>query len=157
MPPSPPYEEYPPKVDLRKQLCQPLPFIAPDTLPRNGISDVEAGKQTRLVLNTLNTALDANDAEMFASCFFATQAFWRDMLALTAHLRTFTTPDGIAAAFLHMKSPRGIKGDVKLTGSPELFPAKADHVSKKNDAPICTMHGDLLSLFGEEKDVVTME
>ena len=57
------YEEYPPKVDLRKDLCQPLPFIAPGTVDSTGMTNEEASKQASAVLDEFNLALDSNDAK----------------------------------------------------------------------------------------------
>jgi hypothetical protein len=70
--------------------------------------------QAKAVLYSLNAALVSNDVEKLASCFYEEQAFWRDIVSLTSHLRTFVMPNIVAAALLHMKSLRGIEGDVEV-------------------------------------------
>lgn len=117
------YDEYPAKADLRNELCQPLPHIAPGTVDSTVMSSEEATKQARTVLSAFNNALSSNDAKKLASCFFAGQAFWRDMLALTSHLRTFTTPSVISAALLETKGLRGVVGDVALEVAAIFIPA----------------------------------
>lgn len=87
------------------------------------MSSEEATKQARTVLSAFNNALSSNDAKKLASCFFAGQAFWRDMLALTSHLRTFTTPSVISAALLETKGLRGVVGDVALEVAAIFIPA----------------------------------
>lgn len=72
--------------------------------------------QARAVLDSFNEALTSNDVEKLASCFYTEQAFWRDIVALTSHLRTFTTPRVVAAALLQMVSLRGLVGKIDLTG-----------------------------------------
>ncbi|KAI1779526.1 FAD/NAD(P)-binding domain-containing protein [Hypoxylon cercidicola] len=117
------YDDYPAKVDLRKELCQPLPHITPDTVDPAITSSEEASKQARTILSTFNDALNTNDAKKLETCFFAGQAFWRDMLALTSHLRTFTTPNIVSTAFLETKSLRGVVGDVALDGAATFISA----------------------------------
>ncbi|KAI1073739.1 FAD/NAD(P)-binding domain-containing protein [Whalleya microplaca] len=110
------YEEYPPKADLRKELCQPLPFIAPGTVDPTVMGDKEASKQASAVLDEFNLALETNDAKKLEMCFFGDQAYWRDILALTSHLRTFMTPGVIATALLETKKLREATGGMKLEG-----------------------------------------
>lgn len=51
-----------------------------------GVSNTEA----QAVLYAMNAALASNDAEKLADCFYPEQALWRDIVALTSHLRTFS-------------------------------------------------------------------
>ncbi|KAI1764529.1 FAD/NAD(P)-binding domain-containing protein [Hypoxylon sp. FL1150] len=111
------YDEYPAKADLRKDLCQPLPLIATGTVDSTAISSEEASKQARIVLSAINDAWSTNNAKRLAECFFVGQAFWRDMLALTSHLRTFTTAGVISTALLETKALRGVVGDMRLDGT----------------------------------------
>ncbi|KAI1503001.1 hypothetical protein F5X99DRAFT_426586 [Biscogniauxia marginata] len=87
--------EYPPKVDLRKDVYSPLPKIPPGTVD-----------PSTMVGNTSTTQ--------------AKYAFWRDIVALTSHLCTFSMPSIIAAAFLRMNDLRGITGTIELTGDPHF-------------------------------------
>lgn len=106
----PPGVEYPPRFDLRKDVYRPLPKIAPGTVDPAALSGDVPKARAQALLDTLNAALASNDAEKVAGCFYPEQAFWRDIIALTSHLRTFAMPRVIAAALLRLKSLRGIEG-----------------------------------------------
>ncbi|TVY75931.1 putative indole-3-pyruvate monooxygenase [Lachnellula suecica] len=82
-----------------------------------------ATKAALAVVNEFNAFLAADDAAGLASCFFADQAWWKDQLALTYHLRTFATPNVIAAALLETKQLRGLSGCIKLEGPAQFLPA----------------------------------
>ncbi|KAI0972390.1 hypothetical protein F4678DRAFT_471911 [Xylaria arbuscula] len=72
--------------------------------------------QAQSVLDGVNSALTSDDANLFAGMFYAQQAFWRDIAALTSHWRTFTTPSVIASAFLQMTALRQLEGKIELAG-----------------------------------------
>ncbi|KAF6822384.1 flavin-containing monooxygenase, partial [Colletotrichum musicola] len=94
----------------------PLPATA--TLSaKTSMSGDEPTEQARVALYALNNALAAKKYDGLMACFFESQAFWRDQLALTYHLRTFLTPATIAAALLETKELRGIIGSINLSGS----------------------------------------
>lgn len=116
----PPGAEYPPRADLRKDVYRPLPKIAPGTVDPAGMTGDVPLTQTQEVLDVLNAALASNDAEKVAGCFFPEQAFWRDIVALTSHLRTFIQPGVVAAALLQLKGLRGIEGGIKISGDPHF-------------------------------------
>ncbi|KAI0010778.1 hypothetical protein F4779DRAFT_576077 [Xylariaceae sp. FL0662B] len=108
--------EYPPKADLRKDVYRPLPKIAPGTVdPSTMVGDTPT-TEAKSAVDAFNAALLRNDAEKLASCFYSEQAFWRDIVALTSHLRTFSMPSIIAAALLRMNKLRGVAGNVQFTG-----------------------------------------
>ncbi|KAL0261574.1 hypothetical protein SLS55_003004 [Diplodia seriata] len=71
-------------------------------------------RQALAVLEPFNNALLANDAEGLKECFYADQAYWKDQLALTYHLRTFTGSDTIVASLLETKALRQITAGIKL-------------------------------------------
>ena len=75
------------------------------------------------VLKNLNEALTTYDSERLQSCFLPEQAYWKDQLALTWHLRTFLTPALISAAILETKKLRGIEGQFELRGKAQFIPA----------------------------------
>jgi|SRR3569833_1176246 len=116
-------EERPAKADLRKDLYRPLPFIVPGTVDPASLPETEATKEANAVLLTFNEALDARDPNKLETCFFSGQAFWRDMLALSYHLRTFTGPGVIAAALLETTELRTLTQNLKLVGSAKFIPA----------------------------------
>lgn len=96
----PPGVQYPPKADLRKNIYRPLPKIASGTIdPTTMTSDVSTA-HAKAALDALNAALASGDAEKVSDSFYPEQAFLRDIVALTSHLRTFIQPSVAAAALL---------------------------------------------------------
>lgn len=73
-----------------------------------------ATAQVQTVLDAFNAALASNNAEGLAKCFYAEQAFWRDIVALTSHLRTIAKSDIIASALLERHAVQQISGKVEL-------------------------------------------
>ncbi|KAI0540379.1 hypothetical protein GGR58DRAFT_461129 [Xylaria digitata] len=112
--------EYPPKVDLRKDVHKTLPTITPGTIDPASMADGKPAVQTQVVLDALNEALASDDTKKLASLFYAEQAFWKDIAALTNHLRTFTTPGVIAAALVQLKAARQVEGTIKLARDPQF-------------------------------------
>lgn len=114
--------EYPPRADLRRDIYRPLPVVAPGTVDADVLSadTIRQKEIAQTVIDRLNAALDNNDALALADCFHEGQAFWRDIVALTCHLRTFSMPKVVAAALLHMKAQRGIEGHLKINGAPHF-------------------------------------
>ena len=105
---------YPVKGDLRKLMKQhALPVVAPVS-PELGPN--EATQQALAVLQRFNIALAADDSDALKECFFADQAFWKDQLALTWHLRTFISPPKITSALLETKKQRKITGIFEIRG-----------------------------------------
>jgi ketosteroid isomerase-like protein len=123
------HDAYPPKADLRKEVFQPLPVIPPGTVDAASLSDEEATKIAVAALGAFNAAVETNDAVKLVGCFHSGHTFWRDMVALTAHLRTFKGRDQIAAAFLETKNQRKISGQFKIEGSAHLVSATPTLVS----------------------------
>ena len=101
----------------------PVPSIAPGTVDPDSMAGDEPTKQARAVLDRLSAALAADNVEMLEGCFFPTQAYWKDQLALTYHLRTFSTPGIIAASFLETKASRGVTGEIAVEGEAQFVPA----------------------------------
>lgn len=82
-------DEYPAKATLRSlQAANPVPSLPLDFIDPASMSGDTATKHAVSILSKFNTSLAANDAAGLASCFFPTQAWWKDRLALTYHLRT---------------------------------------------------------------------
>lgn len=116
----PPGAEYHPKAGLRKNVYRPLPIIAPGTVdPAEMTGDVPVAL-AQVVVDDLNAALTNNHVNELADCFFPEQAFWRDIVALTSHLRTLIQPRVIADALLRMNSLRVIEGAIEITGEPHF-------------------------------------
>lgn len=123
------HDEYPPAADLRKMMAQrPLPVISPGVVDLAFMTTEESTKQALVVLKKFNAALVADNVKELEDCFFPSQAYWKDVLALTYHMRTFTTAEAIASAFLHTKISRGIDGEIKLEEA-QFIPATSTIVS----------------------------
>ncbi|KAK8040052.1 hypothetical protein PG993_008463 [Apiospora rasikravindrae] len=90
----------------------PLPIVAPDICAQDPIADdATATEKARHALGCLNEAVKAKDAGKLEQCFFLQQAYWRDQIALTWHLRTFSSRKTIAAGLLETTVLRGLVGD----------------------------------------------
>ncbi|PYH41043.1 FAD/NAD(P)-binding domain-containing protein [Aspergillus saccharolyticus JOP 1030-1] len=87
---------------------QPLPALEPDLIDPVTMADDEPTVRP-----------EHGDTP---DCFYASQAYWKDQLALTYHLRTFNTPSVIAAALLETAPPRGL-GEVSVDGAAVFIPA----------------------------------
>ncbi|KAK1525930.1 uncharacterized protein CCOS01_08348 [Colletotrichum costaricense] len=116
------YEEYPLKADIRTMMAEtPLPIIPEGMIdPANMIGS----KTTSIALDLfekLTSALKANDATALEDCFFAEQAYWKDQLALTYHLRTFQRAGVIASSLLETKNLRGV-ADIGIDGVASFAP-----------------------------------
>lgn len=121
--------EYPERVDLRKTLAgNPLPSITPGT-PMSSASGDELTQQALSVVDALNAAFVADDAEALERCFFPEQAYWRDQVALTWHMRTFRSPKVVAANLLATWKARGIPEGFRLEGTPLVIPISPTLVS----------------------------
>lgn len=62
----------------------------------------------RQTLASLSTGLVAGDADAVQSLFHGTQAYWRDIVALTWHLRTLRDRARIAPALVQLAQARGL-------------------------------------------------
>ncbi|KAF7588254.1 hypothetical protein BBP40_005976 [Aspergillus hancockii] len=122
--PSGSRDEYPPRGDLREMMTQtPLPTLAPEVIDPALMAGDEPTKQARAILSHLSAALASDNAEALESCFFPSQAYWKDQLALTYHLRTFSSPGVVAAALLETKKLRGLTGGIAVDGAAQFIPA----------------------------------
>ncbi|KAG9604984.1 hypothetical protein KCU77_g884, partial [Aureobasidium melanogenum] len=72
------------------------------------------------VISNLADAMALGDADAVESCFFAEQAFWKDQLAFTWHLRTFITPKHITRALLETQQLRYLTTQFELVGDADL-------------------------------------
>ncbi|KAJ9295985.1 hypothetical protein DTO271G3_5560 [Paecilomyces variotii] len=144
------HDEYPPAAALREMMAkQPLPVIPPDTAHHALMSDEGSTKQALVALKKFNAAVVKSDAKALTDCFFPSQAYWKDVLALTYHLRTFTTVEAIVPAFLETKDLRGIDGEIKLVEA-NLIPASLQfidcRVNFRTKSPAASCSGRLLLL-----------
>lgn len=101
----------------------PLPTLAPGLVDPELMAGDAATKQANIVLSRFNAALANNDAAELESCFYADQAFWKDQLALTYHLRTFKTPSVIAGGLLETEKLRNVSKGIAVNGAALFLPA----------------------------------
>ncbi|KAL4926923.1 monooxygenase [Aspergillus undulatus] len=117
-------DDHPPRADLRKMMSQqPLPTISPGLIDPSSMAGDEASAQARAILSRLNTALATDDARALEDCLYAKQAYWKDQLALTWHLRTFSNPGTIAASLLETAKLRKVLGKIEMDGEAVFIPA----------------------------------
>ncbi|KAK1783184.1 hypothetical protein QBC45DRAFT_389074 [Copromyces sp. CBS 386.78] len=155
--------EYPPQVDLREMFDQqPVPIIAPGTVDPASMAGDEATKQALVVGDALNAALVTEDAKSLEDLFFPGLVYWKDSLALTYHLRTFTGAAVVAAGLLETTKLRGIESGIQLEGPAQFIPASPVlqfidcSISFKTCSPAASCSGRVL-LLPVKKDNGSLE
>lgn len=109
------------KGDLRQMLADnPLPSISADVVPQAPTAD-EATALAVAALDRLNAALTARDVKAVEACFFASQSYWKDNLALTYHLRTFSTAARVASSLVETAELRQV-GPLQPEGPAQFNP-----------------------------------
>lgn len=109
------FEKYPAAADLREEMAKhPLPSIAPVIADLNVMTTEETTRQAEAVLDSLNSALQAESSSEVKGCFFSEQAYWKDCLAFTYHLRTFIGRDVAVASLRETAKLRGLPDGFKL-------------------------------------------
>ncbi|KAL1840235.1 hypothetical protein VTJ49DRAFT_666 [Mycothermus thermophilus] len=153
--------EHPPAADLRAELAKnPLPIIPPGTVDADALTGEVRTKIAKDVLTGFNAALAAADSTSLARCFYPAQAYWKDALALTWHLRTFSGAAAVAAALLRMYALRGIEGGVRLEGEPYWIPISPVlhlfdcSLSFKTTSPAAECKGRMLLLPVKEGETI---
>lgn len=107
VPVTPQPSDYPPAVSLAKDVYRPFPVIPTNLPPSSGL---DAPALINKALQSLTDALTSKDVQQLKSCFHPTQAYWRDLLAFTWHLRTFNDAPSIAPALLQLTEQRTWSG-----------------------------------------------
>lgn len=113
----------------------PLPIIAPDTLPKDPSAD-DATVVAAAVLDKLNAALATKDVKAVEACFFPGQSYWRDNLALTYHLRTFFNAARIASSLVETAELRQM-GPLRPEGPAQFNPVLASSFVPLKIIKIC--------------------
>jgi hypothetical protein len=129
------YAEYPPKADLRN-VSKPLPKIPPGTVNPASIDSSAVMARARSFIDAFNIALSSDNIEKLSE-FFYEQAYWRDIVALTSHLRTIESPRVIATALLHTINLRGLKGNFEMMGDPHFVVMSPSMVNYSFPASSC--------------------
>lgn len=94
-----------------EDVYRPFPVLPVGVPPS---TDTDASIIIGNALASLAEALDSNDVLKTKSCFLTSQAYWRDLLAFTWHIRTFSDDKTIAPAILELKTARGVPGGFVL-------------------------------------------
>ncbi|RBR25261.1 uncharacterized protein FIESC28_01996 [Fusarium coffeatum] len=111
-------EIHAPAGDLRALFDEhPLPILSPDTVKLISFSESAELEQTSTAIDAFNAALAANDVDALQACFFAEQAYWKDTLALTWHLRTFREHLRIAKSLIETKQARRCDSEWIIEGA----------------------------------------
>ncbi|KAL9568744.1 hypothetical protein ACKAV7_007058 [Fusarium commune] len=101
-------EAYPPAGSLLQLFDErPVPILSSEIVKKVSFEQVDPSDQASVVVKAFHEALKANDVEALQDCFFTDQAYWKDALAFTHHLRTFYTPSVITANLLETNKIRG--------------------------------------------------
>ena len=106
-----PSEAYPPQASLQSDVYRPFPIL-PDKLPSP--KEVDAPALVAQSLHSLTEALGADELGKVKSCFLTSQSYWRDLLSLTYHIRTFNDAGVIAPALVTLAKKRGLVGELGL-------------------------------------------
>lgn len=126
----------------------PIPKILPGLVDPAIMAGDAAMQQVRSVLNQLNNALATDKFEKLRGCFFPSQTYWKDQLALTYHLRTFSTPGIVAASLLETKAMRNVVGEIVADGEAQFIPVmptlvsnnpSLKHIDKSNHWLTCSL------------------
>jgi len=115
--------DFPRKADIVKEIYLPLPIVPQFPDERTG----ELTKSAQGILHQIIAALRISDSSSLEGFFCQEQAYWRDSLAMTAHLRTFKGRETIAGKLLtldrhrKMRDARIVPGSAKrISGGPNL-------------------------------------
>ncbi|CVL02134.1 probable flavoprotein involved in K+ transport [Fusarium mangiferae] len=102
-------EPCPPVASLLQLFDErPIPVLPPKIVGKISFEDVDPSDQATAVVKAFHDALRGSDARALQDCFFDDQAYWKDALAFTYHLRTFYTPSVIVANLLETNKMRGL-------------------------------------------------
>ncbi|KAF5715464.1 K+ transport flavoprotein [Fusarium mundagurra] len=101
-------EPYPAAASLLQLFDErPVPVLPPKTVEKISFQELDPSDQAMAVIKAFHDALRDNDTPTLQGCFFTGQAYWKDALAFTYHLRTFYTPSVITANLLETNKMRG--------------------------------------------------
>lgn len=100
--------DFPPRFDARRDIYKPLP----STGHLVDWETVDATDVSSQLLDQLAATLsqEGSNNKALESLFRRDGSFWRDTLALTAHIRTFSGPVTIATMLRRLGDARGISG-----------------------------------------------
>ncbi|KAK1658747.1 hypothetical protein BDP55DRAFT_564527 [Colletotrichum godetiae] len=145
-------DEYPLKADIRKMMAEtPLPVIAEGTIDRASMERDTPTKIASGLIERFTSALKASNVAALEDCFFAEQAYWKDQLALTYHLRTIQQAGVIASSLIETNSLRGSE-EIRLEGVASFAPITPSlqfidcNFTFKTANPAARCHGKIILL-----------
>jgi hypothetical protein len=108
MPSTMRFPDVPPQVDPRKDIYKPLPATA-HVVDWKGVDATIISTQ---MLHDLSKVVGRNKSDVAAleDLFRKENAFWRDTLSLTAHIRTLSGSSIIAKMLQQLGDARGVTG-----------------------------------------------
>lgn len=122
------FPDEPPRVDPRQEIYKPLPKTF-DVLDWTVVDAQAVASAVFERLSAVITGEDVNVAQV-EELFHADTCHWRDTLALTAHLRTFTGSSVIAKTLVHLAEARGAEGFALSQGSAMVVSPNAHSVRR---------------------------
>ncbi|KAK1655074.1 hypothetical protein BDP81DRAFT_308322 [Colletotrichum phormii] len=100
---------------------KPLPIITEGTIDHGSMDGDTPTKIASGLIERFTSALKASDVTALEDCFFAEQAYWKDQLALTYHLRTIQQAGIIASSLIETNNLRGSE-EIRLDGDASFSP-----------------------------------
>jgi hypothetical protein len=107
-------KNFPRKADIPRDIYRPMP-INTKGFPVRDETDNECATR---ILGDFSSSLEGRDAAILKRHFFE-QAYWRDCVAMTYHLRTFKDATGIASELVELNSKRKIRDMIVTLDSPK--------------------------------------
>ncbi|CRK23763.1 hypothetical protein BN1708_013796 [Verticillium longisporum] len=118
------FADHPPRFDLRRDIYQKLPKTD-NIIDWKTINPLEAALPVIESLSSFVCGVDIKQLDI-VDLFWARQCYWRDTLALTAHLRTFSGPKEITATLSYLSRAREIGSLVVLPESAQVVSTVAN-------------------------------
>lgn len=106
---------FPPAANLVTEVFRPLPVVS--AFPAEADNDDGPAVISAQLVFAIFDALQGSDSSSLADLFLESGAYWRDTLAFTYHLRTFSGKEDITRALTELNSQRLSKEFRVVSGS----------------------------------------
>lgn len=117
--------DFPPRADLLNDIYQSLPKVTAAV----DWDALDAESTAVRVVEEFATALSNADKHGMAELFVNDRSYWRDTVAITAHLRTFKSPHTIASVLTELNRQRHISEVSIIPGTAQIVKASDTLVS----------------------------
>ncbi|KAH8646369.1 hypothetical protein BGZ60DRAFT_465011 [Tricladium varicosporioides] len=111
--------DFPPRANLLKDIYQPLPKVSV-TIDLDTFDTASAAER---VVRDFAAALEKGDKNDIADLFVTDQSYWRDTIAITAHLRTFKSSHVITSVLTELNERRHINQIAIVPGTAQIITA----------------------------------